>query len=42
VTDFLGGKELYTPSNHTWQLTPSDYVYVPAGTSPNGLLASGS
>jgi ABC-type branched-subunit amino acid transport system substrate-binding protein len=42
VRDFLGGKSLYSPTNHTWAIAPSDYDYVPAGTSPNGLIAPGT
>ena len=42
VPGFVGGKELYLPASHAWQLTPADYSYFPAGSSPGGLLTPGS
>lgn len=42
VPGFVGGKELYLPSSHAWQLTPADYSYYPAGVSPGGLLTPSS
>jgi hypothetical protein len=40
--DFLGPKGVYTTTSHAWQVSPGDYVYVPAGISPKGLIIAGT
>jgi hypothetical protein len=42
VPGFVGGKYLYTPSDHYWAVQPGDYTFSPGGTFDKGLLAPGT
>jgi branched-chain amino acid transport system substrate-binding protein len=42
VPGFVGDFSLFTPNDHAWHLTPSDYVSIPAGPWVGGLIKPGS
>jgi ABC-type branched-subunit amino acid transport system substrate-binding protein len=42
VPGFLGGAKLNAGSYHAWDLSPSDYIYPPAGISKGGIIYPGT
>jgi len=42
VPGFIGPPKLYTPSNHTFGTAPSDFTFVRAGPTVDGILVPGS
>jgi branched-chain amino acid transport system substrate-binding protein len=42
VPGFVGDFSLFTPNDHAWHLTPSNYESIPAGPWSGGLIQSGN
>lgn len=42
VPGFVGGRYLYTPSNHDWAVQPTDYAFSAAGKFVKGVLVPGT